>query len=226
MATLVTPEDLNLIISFIEGTNSSVPMDAITRIQLLSLEATKALGSAYSKRGMEINRMQRHLTRIEKKEEAAIATEEAFVDLGLDSLDIANDIIAELHELKCFNLSKDFVQNILFEVYASWLHSKKERISIEHPVATPYGPRFWRAYSKMDFKSGDAAQMAMKNANPGLYVMIRNAARKYCDYNPADLSRLYKKCDPYTCACPKDGEKWNIEITDNSIYNWKRNLNK
>lgn len=225
MSTLITPEELMSVSAFIDGQSDTVPYEVITRLQQLSLEASRALVKAAQKRAGEAERLQRKIDRMNRREDAAVETGEAFAELGYDSVDVANALIARLKEVKTYQMTKDKVSLILFEIYASWLASKKERICIEHPQATPYGPRFWRAYGKMDFSSGDDAVARLNALNPGLSVMVANAAKKYYDYSTGDLEKYLKKSEPYRKASPAPGGKWNTELNDSEIYWWKKSEN-
>lgn len=223
--TTISIEELKSILDFNQGTTKEAPVAAIVKLQRITIEATEALAREASRRALETARLQRHLDRLSAREESAVETGEAFVELGLDSVELANALIALLKEKKTYQLTKDKVELIMFEIYASWLASKKERITVEHPQATPYGPRFWRAYSKMDFNSGDEAVKRLSDRNPGLAVMVRNAANKYYDYSLSDLERYLKKSEPYKKASPAPGGKWNTELSDTDIYRWKKSEN-
>lgn len=217
--------DLALVQAFVDGTQKEVPLEQIVQLQRLSAQATAALAHAYRNSGNKLRVLEGKVARMQKRsdaaEEKAVADGTAFTDLAVDSVDVANALIAHLKTLKTYNFTKDKVSYILFEIYASWLFSKRERLCIEHPVATPYGPRFWHAYTRMDMNSGDEAVSRLNSVNPGLSVMVGNAARKYYDYSIGDLERYVKKSRPYVEACPKEGEKWNKEMTDESIFRWK-----
>lgn len=221
--------DLGLVLSFLDGKTDEVPVEQIVDLQKLTARATSALARSYNGSRNKVsvleNRLSRMQRRSESKEREAVASEEAFADLGLDSLDIADALAAHLRQLKTYQMGKDKVSLILFEIYASWLHGRKERVCVEHPVATPYGPRLWRAYTRMNLNAGDEAVAKLNALNPGLSVMVGNAARKYYDYSLSDLERYLKRSAPYRNASPKEeGGKWNGEITDSDIYTWKASL--
>lgn len=218
--------DLALVLDFLEGKSQDVPAEQIARLQQLAAKATAALARTCKSQAARIqvleNKVSRMRKRAETAEEKAVADGTAFSELAIDSVDVINALVAHLRTLKTYHFTKDKVSYIFFEIYASWLYSKRERLCIEHPVATPYGPRFWHAWTQMDMNSGDGAIARLNAVNPGLSVMVGNAARKYYDYSLGDLERYIKKARPYAERVPKEGEKWNKEITDDSIFMWKK----
>lgn len=158
----------------------------------------------------------------ERREQKILAGE--FSETGLDSLDVATALLYQLQQLKTYKLNKYKLQAILYEMYASWLESKKERLFLEHPVATEFGPRFWRVFKRLE--TGIAvhyqAWKTFAEKSPAVAAFCKNAAAKYYDYAEGDLSRLFLASAPYKNA-DKDHNlgKWNKEISDADIYTWK-----
>ncbi len=155
--------------------------------------------------------------------------EGVYTETGLDSADVADALLYQLQALRTYKLSRAKVIHILYEMYASWLASKGERLFIEHPVATEYGPMFWRVYKRLDTRKQISRDRweSLCAANPGVAAFCRNAARKYYDYADGDLNKVFLKSRPYKNASKeKNGGKWNKEINDNEIYAWKKENNK
>lgn len=159
----------------------------------------------------------------ERKKDAIEAGE--FTDTGLDSLDVAKALLYQLQQRQTYKLSIYKLIAILYEMYASWLYSKKQRLFIEHPVATEFGPRFWRVYNKVNVNERiylSSWKLFAQN-NPGIASFCENAAQKYYDYAEGDLNRMYISSKAYKNAHKDNNNgKWNKEITDVDIYAWKK----
>ena len=115
---------------------------------------------------------------------------------------------------------------ILYEMYASWLGSKQERLFSHHPQATQYGPHFWRVANKCKDMNGTYEDWKkIAELNPGMAEFCKNAAAKYYDWKLSDLTNSFIKSTPYKNALPiNNGGKWGKEISDADIYAWKTNL--
>lgn len=218
-----TPEELRDIQNFVEN-NESISSETIDRFMALSFATMKKVRERLYSAKEENFRLKRRIDRYEKKEKGDGRTAPAFSETGCDSADIAEALIFCLRELKTYQLSKPKVMLILYEMYASWLASKRQRLFVEHPVANEWGPQFWRAYKRTDPKTNvpRAAFNKVASQNPGVAAFIRNAAAKYYDYSLSDLKNLFVNSEPYRNALPStNGGKWGKEITDSDIYLWK-----
>ena len=224
----LTAEQLNELVCFANDDRMTIPTE--------SLEALNSLYAAVQRNTL------RHLTGIrkrnqmlteriaryqERKEEAIQAGE--FRESGRDSLDVATALLYQLQQLKTYKLNKFKLIAILYEMYASWLYSKKERLFIEHPVATEFGPRFWRVYNRIPINEIITLQTwnIFAQNNPDVAAYCINAAKKYYDYTEGTLTRMYMSSKAYKNASKENNNgKWNKEIADNDIYNWKATQKK
>lgn len=168
-------------------------------------------------------RNQERIERMKAKMDSSHAAGE-FPDTGLDSVEIAQALLRHLQQKNTYRLSLNKVMYILYEMYASWLSSKGERLFIEHPVAQESGPWFWRVRNKVDIRTkvSDSVISELKAKNPGVAVFVANAAEKYYDYSLTDLEKHVKSM-PYRNADSSHNKgKWNGEIKDADIYAWKK----
>ena len=100
----------------------------------------------------------------------------------------------------------------------------KERLCREHPVATEYGPMFWSVYKKINPSSRVPyeAWKELCEKNAGIAAYCRNAAQKYYDTKCSELEESFKKSKPYQKASKEyNFGKWNKEISDQDIYEWR-----
>lgn len=221
----ISQEDLARIIAFVEdGNDEALSTGAISKFYALSA----ALGRRLSEYGQSAAKknflLERKLERYQRKEKAEIA-EGVFSETGLDSVDVALALLYSLQQLKTYQLTKSMLICILYSMYASWLGSKKERLFAEHPVATEWGPQFWRVYKRIvSVKSRvpDECYTNLARQNPAVAAFARNAARKYYDWKESDLRNLLLKSDPYKISTKEHNSgKWGKEIPDSAIYVWK-----
>lgn len=189
----------------------------------LQFRLLKDLNGAEAK----LSTAQRRLERLDEKEELFVA-EYSYPELGCDSVDVAAALLWALQRYSYkVNITK--LVHILYEVYAAWLGSHKERICVEHPVITAYGPQFWRVYRHFQAKVGEPMDKGafddIAGRFPGLARLIQNAAAKYHDMDDRDLKQYLIKSRPCQKAMPAKTEKepkWNNPIDDHLIVLWKQ----
>lgn len=223
MNEYLSPEDLAALTAFAQDDRAKIDPEQIERLNALhravERNALKNL-TGLRKRNAMLNEK---IERLRDKEKLKISVEN-FAETGLDSYEVALGLLYQLQQLKTYRLTKNKFISILYEMYASWLHSKQERLFLEHPVASPYGPQFWRVSERI--KLAVPVQYkdwkALCEKNPGVAAFCKKAAEKYYDYAEGDLNRPLLKSEPYRNA-DKDhnGGKWNKEIADKEIYAWK-----
>ena len=161
----------------------------------------------------------------ERKEEAFEAGE--FEETGTDSVDVARALLYQLQQLSTYKLDKYKLNAILYEMYASWLHSHKQWLFLEHPVATPFGPRFWRVYNHVEPSVSVPYQTwkAFAEGNPPVAAFCKRAAEKYYDVTESSLTRMFMSSKAYKNATKEHNNgKWNKEIEDKDIFTWKKEL--
>lgn len=220
----LTPEQVDEIVRFANDEKQLPAQDTLETFNNLyaavQRNTVRHLEGARKRNAMLTER----LDSLREKREEKIASGE-FGETGLDSIDVATGLLYQLQQLKTYKLNKYKLQAILYEMYASWLYSKKERLFLEHPVATEFGPRFWRVFKRLETTTdvSYAAWKAFAEKSPAAAAFCKNAANKYYDYTEGTLNRAYMATKAYKNA-DKDhnGGKWNKEIEDTDIYNWKK----
>ena len=216
-------EQLNELIAFASDDRKPASTEAIEALNNLHNAVQKNVLrhlEGARKRNAMLNEKVHKIT--ERKQEAYSAGD--FKESGRDSVEVAQALLYQLQQLKTYKLNKYKVNAILYEMYASWLESKKERLFIEHPVATEFGPRFWRVFRHVD--TGVSVPYSVWSAfaqnNPDVAAFCRNAAAKYYDYAEGELSRMFMASKAYKNAtADKNNGKWNKEMQDTEIYAWK-----
>lgn len=224
---MITQQQFESLIRLVQDERSPIDMDAVEALHAMHSTVEKIVIKRLIGSEKRNSMLQERLEKY--KERDRIRVEEGnFGETELRSDDVAKALLYQLQQLRTYRLNDYKLQAILYEMYASWLESKKERLFDEHPVATPYGPRFWRVFKnvKAAVKVSYDDWTALAEKNPGVAAFCRNAANKYYDTSEGELSRMYLKSKPYTSA-DKDhnGGKWNKEMDDRLICAWKAEKN-
>lgn len=219
--------DLQAVTGYLNAQNER-PSDQVIKTFLsmsaaLQARLLKELADAENKLGAARKRVERYT----EKEQAYVA-QHGYPELGIDSVDLAAALLWALQRHgRRITITKTV--HILYEVYAAWLASHGERVTIEHPVVTAYGPQFWRVYRR--FKDNVNSPVpkdawdAVARINPGLANLVVNAANKYCDIDDGDLKEYLLKSIPVRQAMPAKNDpdpKWNSPIDDSLIVRWKQ----
>lgn len=226
-----TDEELDLVIRYLNEDNtgkeekSSFPMNAARKLW--------AMSDALRKRAAdELVRANRIVTRLEKKvevmsrkrDEQAVAGD--FQCLGIDSSDLFSALVWLIQ--KCnYRCSKVMVNAILFECYAAWLVSHRQRLTVEEPKTSEFaGPIFWSAYHSVHSTGSIISEdvyNSIKSRNLGVAMLLKNAAIKYGKYTEKEMLRYVRGCDAFKDALPsaKNGNKWSQPLDDGLIWLWK-----
>lgn len=219
----LTAEDVLKLQEYIDGTNDAViAEDVVDRFFRMGEALRRKMLSDARQYRSRSERLGNTVERIRSKEKDDAAAGK-FNDLGFTSVEIARALTWCLTETGVYT-SAYKKQYILYEIYASWLNSHRERICIEHPEAVEWGPWFWSVSKNME--KGPACTKddwdAVHARNAGLAVMIRNAARKYAATSERDIKDYLVRSKPYRMSTKEhNGGKWNKEIPDKEIYLWK-----
>lgn len=227
----ISNEDIKSILDYVNDDTKQVPMpsyDTVGNFQALYFSLQRRLAKDYEEMQKRCFKAERRLERIDKHQDRQTA-EGIFAESGLDSLEVADVLLYYLQQLKTYKFTKGKFMSILFHMYASWLGSKKERLFAEQPVATEWGPQFWRVYKRLDLQRSIPYDVvvALQEKRSDIAVYVRNAANKYYDIREKELSDIHLKCTPYKNALPHTNEgKWNKQISDSDIFLWKNNPQK
>lgn len=216
----IEPMELEKVLRFINEDNAPFPEEAAGKLQNIFFGLQRKMMKNYSGLQRTNDRLTRRVDHLEEKKEEQLTGGE-YSETGLDSLDVASALLGRLQALGTYRLTKNLVIYILYEMYCSWLRSKGQRLFMEHPVATEWGPQFWRVYKKLDIKvsQGDKALREIQERNPGVAAYIVNAANKYFDFPEKTLKEVFIKSKAYKKAAAAKNGVWNAEIKDIDIYN-------
>lgn len=226
-ATGLTQEQMDSIVHYINGDEGAKMNESIVAtFDMLYLKLHKRIMLNLIAEEKKNTRLNVKVAKMEEKrnsQKTADTNGEGFGCTGLDSADVAGCLTWELQNILQKGVSKSRMLKILYLMYATWLATKKERLFLEHPVATERGPIFWRAYKKINTEVNiDASyHTRMASQNPGVAVFARNAARKYYDMNEKDLEEYIKSGEPYKNALPGPDGKWCRQLSDNDIFLWR-----
>lgn len=220
----LTQQQLEELIRFASDDREPASIEAIEALNGLHAavqrNTLRHLEGARKRNAMLTERLEKYK---ERKQEALEAGE--FKETDIDSADVATALLYQLQQYPTYKLNKYKLNAILYEMYASWLYSHQERLFLEHPVATEFGPRFWRVYSRVDtnIRVPYSTWKIFAEKHPDLAAFIKNTAKKYFDYAESTLNRLFTSSKAYKNAHKdNNGGKWNKEITDADIYAWKK----
>lgn len=230
--TGLTQQQMDRIVNYINGVkDATMNEEIITLFDGLYFRLHRRIMHNLIQEEKKNERLNVRIAKMQEKSKITKTTDEnveGYSCTGLDSVDIAGCLAFEMQALCHKGVQKSKILRILYIMYASWLASKKERLCLEHPVATERGPMFWRAYKKIDPMTiiGPEHHKNVASQNPSVATFIRNTARKYYDIDDKDLEDYINSGAPYKNALPRKGEKWCKPLSDNDIYLWKTKINE
>lgn len=223
----LSPNAIQQIRDFVENDGPIPSQDAVNTFNALHFAFNKKMYKSLTESRSKQKTLEKRVTSLRKKEDdrAAAGVFKETVP-GLDSVDVAKALIWCLNQKQTWKLSIPKVVAILYEMYASWLASKHERLFVQHPEATQYGPQFWRVTRKVTSMTATYEDWKkIAEQNPGIAEFCKNAAAKYYDWKLSDLTRPVLNSKPYLNAhADKNGGKWNKELSDADIFAWKSNI--
>jgi uncharacterized phage-associated protein len=223
----ISPDELDEIRRYIENDGPVPQNDAIGKFNAMSAALNKKLYkdllSARSKKNTLEKRVERFKAADEKRAQDGVFAETV---PGLDSLTVARALVWCLNQKKTWKMSRTKVIAILYEMYASWLVSKHERLFEHHPQSTEYGPQLWRVYNHLGALTASYDEFKkLADQSPAIAAFCKNAAEKYYDVEPKKLVEPTKKSVAYKNALPEHNNgKWGKELSDADIYQWKQSM--
>lgn len=217
-------DEIELILAYIREDNEEVFRTNIPeKLTALYYTFQKKLEKELRESNNKIFALERKLDRFKKAEKEEVANGN-FMETERDSYEVALVLLYCLQQLKTYRLTKTKFLYILYNAYASWLAGRKERLFTEHPVATKFGPQFWRVYKRISLQAQVPYEYwsSFCKKNAGVARFLDNVARKYYDYSENMLKDPIMKSAPYLHALPEHNDgKWNKEITDSDIFVWR-----
>lgn len=225
MSKYIDFQELAALVLFADDDKQPFDIDAVRRLNALQAaverNVLRHLEGARKRNAM----LQEKIDSIREKDRVRIKTEGYPETLPvLDSFEVAQGLLYQLQQLKTYKLSRTKVILILYEMYCTWLGKNKERLFDEHPVATEYGPQFWGVFKRLNTGAPVPYSQwkSLCERNSGVAAFCKNAAAKYYDKNNSTLEETFKKSAPYKNASKENNfGKWNKEISDKNIFEWK-----
>ena len=228
MKASLTAAQLQTLIAFAEDERQSVDRASLDALSGLYFAVQRNLAKNYEG-AMRHNALLTGRLQAIRERNTEAADDGQYEESLRDSAEFARALLYQLQERSTWKLSEYKVIAILYEMYSSWLYSKRARLFAEHPVATQYGPRFWHAFKKIKV-SERITREEWKNfaaKDPAVAAFTIRAAEKYYDIKESTLTDAFKASKAYKNAMPEhNGGKWNKEIADKDIYLWKKNADK
>lgn len=232
------PEDYRSLLEWLddETGDRTVPAQAVKGLQNLHAAVQRKLLAAAARGEARSNRLQAKIDR-DKERRHQDAEAGKFTESGIDGALLARALCACIRDNLPAkgNLSSAEVMPLLFIVYANWLVSGGERAVIEHPKAfgrkdgSPIGPWFWAADNAMKgvWNGGTSDKAALGEKSPGLLRLVKNVAAKYAPYiasrSMGAVAAAIIKSEPFReCLPANNGGKWGKELSDASIWRWKK----
>lgn len=146
-----------------------------------------------------------------------------------DSQDVANFMhaISNEHKQK-LNVTK--VQKLLYIAYGYLLANKNRYLCAEKPYAWPYGPVFPRTRKKaVDYEkvqSIDDSRFEDLKKDKEVYEALDGIIAKYSIFSASKLSAWsHEEGGPWDKALKSSGGKYNVQISDEHIKEYFKELN-
>ncbi len=229
MRTTITHEQLDALIRYAEDERSFPGVEAIEALNLLhetvQRSSLRLLGGQIRKNAVLSERLDKY----KEREQRRVDTGE-FPGTGLTSVEVARALLYQLQKNAAQRISVGKIILLLYKMYATWLYSARERLFGEYPTANSFGAQFNDVYAH--FKNKDlyervpyAEWRALCDKNYSVAGVIESYAAKSAAIPYKDIQDSILKSTPWLNASRENnGGKWGKIISDQDIYNWKKNL--
>ena len=226
MKRYITPEELEQLVQFAEDDRIEIDPTLIEALNTLHSavmrNTVRHLTGARKRNALLKDRLDRYAER-----EKTRIDEEGFTETDMPSEMVAMGILYHLQTKSSYKITSTKLNFILYELYSSWLLTKKKRLCEEHPVWTPYGPRFWSVWTKVNptVPVPYEKYRELTQASPAIAAACEDIAEKYFDKSANILEDRFKKSKAYkNASSEKNDGKWNKVITDQDIYAWRESI--
>ena len=224
MRSYLTYEQLDSLIHFADDDKATVDAAAIEALCVLNYTVQKNIAKRFDGMQKRNRMLQERLEKYQQRDNERIEAG-CFEDTDRDSLLVARALLYQLQQRRTYKLTKVKVNIILYEMYASWLYSKKVRLFKEHPVAAQWGPMLWHAVKALNVSEtiSHTEWKQFASQSPAVAALCKGAADKYYDINDSTLINDIKATKAYKKASAENNDgKWGKEILDADIFAWKR----
>lgn len=224
----LTSEEFLQVCRYIDGKDDGelFGSDILTRFRRMCYAFEDRVHKDGLEQARRASSLQRRLDRLAQKEAEAVALGDIpCAGFGSDEI-----MRAVMHLMKSSGIQagETRAMQITYLAYATWLHSRRERLCMDHPQAMPSGPHFWiasewckehRDFTATQFRN---AWETLAKGNPGVADMLRNAVAKYGRYSETLMKDILCRSKPYLLAHKDNNNgKWNKILEDGNIYEWK-----
>ena len=243
MKITLTPQNLEDLVAFAEGSGESVSEEVLTEFLSLSYGLSKRLAADARIARREAERLRKKMERFEGRQQELRLNRE-FEHMGLDSVTLAKALLFCIQQLdrklmRSSHVTMQKLMILLYDVYANSLARYDLRPTIQGPQAYGYtdrttnktvemGPWFWRVADALretvrNQTPVDAEALeAVKKRSEDLAGMCWAVAKSRSTYTDKELFRWIKASAPYRDAHKdNNGGKWGKEYDDYLIYVWK-----
>lgn len=216
------------VLDFINHESDTVPaQDTVQSFMNVCFALQSEIAKAYRKRVSELSSKERCIERLQAKiDKFENRTPKSFDLVNLDSIDVARCIIYLIRSREAY-YTRNTVQYMLYEAYASWLCSKKERLFDDKAQAQEWGPHFWHVSNKL----GNMTKMhvdcndwkIVAERYPDIAAFLKNVVNKYISWSEKEFKEKLTSELAYKNAKPrKPGDKWGQKLSDDDIFSSRR----
>ena len=224
MKTYITHDQLDALVRYAMDEKAPLDIEAVEALNNLFYKVQGNLTRRYTGMSKRLSMLNERIEKYRQRETERVESG-TFEEGDMDSAALARAILYQLQQMKTYKLSKFKVNAILYAMYASWLYSKKARLVEEHPVATPYGPRFWHAIKKLNHNEKITREEwnTFAEQYTAIAAFCKAACAKYYDHDDATMNRKFMSTKAFEkVSAERNGGKWNKELDDADIYAWKK----
>ena len=218
----LTTEEQDRIVEFINGENPGFASSGIAeKLFRIAGEVQKRMVKELSQAQKRIEKQEEKVVRLEDRNRRKMemeAEEGVFSDLDIDSVTFAKAVAAVASRYMKY-VSRTRIICLMYECYAAWLVSHRQRLFNESPVRTKWGVNFWRVYKAISggpFNGDEECFRKIVEMEPGAANLICNVTVKYAGWNDNVLQERFLKSRPVMEA------ENNKRIDDAKIYGWKK----
>ena len=147
-----------------------------------------------------------------------------YVCLDIDSVALARTLI-HFGALEGHVMNMSQIQSVLYVVYGTWLASRHERITSEHPHMWEYGPVFPRVYNRLrkDNAPGKDEYDCLKDEHNELWQFLGSCFRRFAWTKGCVLVAPHVAASsPWGMTRKSNPDKWGAVIEDRLIDEWFR----
>lgn len=223
----LTPEEDEMLVKYVNGESDAfLDTEGPEKVMRLARDLSRKMAADLRSAIRERDRLRAKAEALQERRAKDLdetLAEGAAPCTGLSATDVAWAVVDACRRggIWC---SRSKLLLFVYECYCSWMGSKKERLCVDEPVISEYGPQFWSVFKRVDPRAEppeDALARAY-GADSGIRIFVERVTRKYAGTQARDLAKYYIASEPYRRAAKAGGGKTNTRISDADIYRWAR----